>query len=195
MSRLDKLKLAYLRTRHRQVARGSGIPTHLTPEERIALYKLARECSTILEIDSHLGAMTWVLARAISERRHGRVVCVDCWDDEAAGNGLEERTSEFSRNLGVLMQHVRPIRGKREAVIAEVGEVVDRVDLLVMHAGASRHLLETNWLNYRKFTVPGSVVLVHGIGESADTQTFIETTLRPQVRRPASLAGLWWGHL
>lgn len=78
-----------------------AIPTHMTPNERIALLQRALTIGaggTMLEIGSYLGASTAFLGFAAT-RLNGIVHAVDPWTNDAMGSeGVRDTFEEFSRN-------------------------------------------------------------------------------------------------
>src|SRR5207249_10783004 len=59
--------------------------THLTDEEKIALYRTALQLPlhcVVLEVGSYLGASSSIIGSAV-RRRNGQLHCVDTWQNQA----------------------------------------------------------------------------------------------------------------
>jgi len=90
----------------------NNIPTFTTRRELRALYKLAaaRPAETIaLEIGSYLGASTCYLAAGLSTV-HGKLYCVDTWQNETMPDGQKDTYADFQRNILGLQNMIVPVR-------------------------------------------------------------------------------------
>lgn len=88
------------------------IPTFTTRRELRALYKLAAACpseTVALEIGSHLGASACYLAAGLSTV-HGKLYCVDTWQNETMPDGQKDTYADFQRNVQGLQHIITPIR-------------------------------------------------------------------------------------
>jgi predicted O-methyltransferase YrrM len=88
------------------------IPTFTTRRELRALYKLAAACpaeTIALEIGSHLGASACYLAAGLSTV-HGKLYCVDTWQNETMLDGPKDTYADFQRNIQGLRDIIIPIR-------------------------------------------------------------------------------------
>src|SRR6266705_1072469 len=74
--------------------------THLTYEEKIALYRTALQLPlhcVVLEVGSYLGASAAVIGSAM-RHRNGELHCVDTWENQAMDGPEHETWPEFEAN-------------------------------------------------------------------------------------------------
>jgi len=106
------------------------IQTWTTQRELRELYRLAASCppgATAVEIGSYLGASTIYLAAGLKQV-HGRLVCVDTWNNETMPEGERDTFEEFERNISRLRDRIVPVRKRSEELTQQdIGAEVDFV--------------------------------------------------------------------
>ena len=92
--------------------------THLTVQERLTLYRLARlqlsksDGNILCEIGSYLGASSCFLAAAAKEAKGKSAIlyCVDTWENQGMTEGIRDTFDEFKENMksfsDVIITHV-----------------------------------------------------------------------------------------
>jgi len=182
------------------------IQTSTTQRELRELYRLATSCppgATAVEIGSYLGASTIYLAAGLKQV-HGRLVCVDTWNNQAMSEGERDTFEEFKRNISRLRDRIVPVRKRSEELTQQdVGAEVDFVFIDGDHSYEAVHqdfecilpLLTARALvafhdsTYDRF--PG---VSRFIGETlASGQWFIAGNVGSltYIRRRSSLAPVW----
>lgn len=118
-------KLRYKKNGHDQ---NWSIPTHMTDQERLWLYRLVIEHKPkrILEIGSYLGASSCFLAAALVENGgKGTLYCVDTWQNHHMSEGLKDTYGDFLRNTEKYSQILVPLRGYSNEVAEEFNHHLD----------------------------------------------------------------------
>src|ERR1043166_7686913 len=93
----ESLDRRYRRRELADAAVPTNIHTHMTAQELRALYDLASEATSVLEIGSYLGASSATLGAALSIRG-GRLYCVDTWGNETMEEGRRDTFAQCRRN-------------------------------------------------------------------------------------------------
>ena len=103
-----------------------GIPTHMSPRERLILTQTALslpENFVVLEIGSYLGASTAFLAAA-AVQRSGTVHAVDTWMNNAMGaEGEWDTWNAFQANVAPLKDYIVTHRGASTDIHAREGNI------------------------------------------------------------------------
>ena len=145
--------IASLKSRMR-LNRHMRVFSHTTPEERIALFELARalpEGARAMEIGSHIGSSALFLCEGL---RHssGHLLCVDTWMNETMPDGEKDTFAEFTANVRPYADMITPIRKRSDQLSQDdVGSLLDFVFLDGDHSeGAVRRDLATvtPWLKH-----------------------------------------------
>ena len=110
-----------------------NIPTHLTPDEKIALFNMAHRLppgAQCLEIGSYLGASAFFIARGL--RVGGRLFCIDTWmndamaytEDEKNNAELQPRNTfqEFTQNIAAVSERIIALRGASGDMVANISK-------------------------------------------------------------------------
>ena len=92
------------------------------------LFELSQQAQTVLEIGSYVGASACAFGAAFMESGiHGKVLCVDTWQNHAMIHEAERDTwEEFCRHTAPYKDAIVPIRGWSTAVVDEVKALTDR---------------------------------------------------------------------
>ena len=179
------LKLAwspfYLRFQIRGHGGAWGVFTHLTPEERLLLYRLGlRQApgATMVEIGSYIGASANFLAAAAQEIGGEPVVhCVDTWHNEGMSEGLRDTWPEFQTNTLRYASLIIPHRGHS----VDVGSTFDeQIDLLFLDGDHSYEGCRADVLAWLPHLKPGGVVVMHDYGWAEGVQRVVVELIRPR---------------
>jgi predicted O-methyltransferase YrrM len=171
------------------------IPTHLTRNERLTLYRLGLNQlhgAVMVEIGSYLGASSCFLAAAALELRDARLHCVDTWENEGMSEGHRDTWKEFQRNTRMYQQVIEPHRGKSMDVVRTFTHRIDLIFIDGDHSYEGCHGDVVNWLPLMK---AGGCILLHDWGWAEGVKRVVREDLRPLIKREASLPNLYWAWL
>jgi predicted O-methyltransferase YrrM len=119
----------YLRFQLHGHGKAWSIFTHLTPVERLLLYRLGLQQgkdAVLLEVGSYLGASACFLAAATKEQGgKARVYCVDTWQNQGMSEGPRDTWEEFHRNIRPFASCIIPLRGDSETVARGFDRTID----------------------------------------------------------------------
>lgn len=167
------------------------IPTHLTLQERLLLYRLGVELSrkaTIVEIGSYLGASAAFLATAASEI-DGQLFCVDTWQNDAMSEGARDTYAEFLHHTGFCARWITPLRGESVAVAQTFNRTIDLLFIDADHSYAAVKADLEHWAP--KVRRDGWIVL-HDWGWAEGVQRVVTEMIEPIQRgRPMTLPNLY----
>jgi predicted O-methyltransferase YrrM len=139
------------------------IPTHLTDEEKIALYRtvlqLPPHCIA-LEVGSYLGASASIIDSAV-RRRNGQLHCVDTWQNQAMDEPERDTWAEFEANMRRLGAAIVPHRGFSVDVARTLSL---RLDFLFVDGDHSEEAVEADLAAWLPKLKPGGIVALHDIG-------------------------------
>jgi predicted O-methyltransferase YrrM len=168
----------------------SRIPTHMTMEERVFLYKSAKELasgSVIAEIGSYLGASACFLASG-GWNRIGKLYCIDTWENDAMSEGPRKTFDAFLRNTSVFKDIVA-LKGKSTDV-AEL--VVGPVDLLFIDGDHSYQAVIADLKAYLPKVKVGGLLILHDWGWAEGVQRAVREIIVPiQVAQPHILPNMY----
>lgn len=179
------------------------IPTHLTDQEKLALFSLARTRSrasargiSVLEIGSYLGASTSFLAAGMSHPGD-RIYCIDTWGNNAMSEGERDTMADFLGNTAHARERIETVRGWSHDpdVVGRVRERAPRLDLLFIDGDHSYEGALADWRLYSPLLAPGGFVAMHDIGWAEGVQRVVAEEIRPRVGSEHRLPNLWWGQL
>ena len=171
-----------------------SISSHLTAEERLALYKLAKGKKVILEIGSYLGASATCFGAAVVKDPGAKVFCIDTWNNDAMTEGKKDTFSIFSKNTAPFRQVIHPVRGFSTDVTDKIKSETNRIDLLFIDGDHSYEGAKADWVAYKEFLAPGSTVVFHDIGWATGVQKVVEE-VKPFFKSFDGLPNLWWGEI
>lgn len=161
--------------------------------ERVTLKKLVRDGEFVCEIGSYVGASACCFGAALSRRGHGKIVCVDTWQNDAMTEGGRDTYGEFRGNTAQYSQYIVPVRGFSTDVVATVTTHAPRIDLLFIDGDHSYEGVRADWEAYAGLLRPGSVVAFHDWGWAEGVRRIVEEQVAPRVIESAALPNLWWG--
>jgi predicted O-methyltransferase YrrM len=167
------------------------IPTDMTIEERIMLYRIGRNLkkrSIIVEIGSFLGASSSFLAIAAKET-NSHVFCVDTWQNDAMSEGKRDTYAEFLKNISELSGWITPIRGYSEHVSKEFR---DRIDLLFIDGDHSYDSVKQDLDNWLPKLNINSWLIMHDSGWAEGVKQVINEIVIPlHCQKPKILQNLY----
>lgn len=137
-----------------------SIFSYTTHEEREALYNLSRttkDNSVIVEIGSHLGATSCMLALG---NKNNKVFCVDTWKNDTMPEGMRDTFGEFKKNTKDFFNIV-PLRGASENVAKTFNK---KIDLLFIDGDHSYQGMKTDVFCWIPKCKDGAIVAFHDIG-------------------------------
>jgi predicted O-methyltransferase YrrM len=169
------------------------VKSHLTVQERVALYRLAEGKTAICEIGSYLGASACCFGAALRRQGAGTILCIDTWQNDAMTEGTRDTYSEFSRNTAPYSQFIEPLRGLSTDVVGEVEQRTKVLDLLFIDGDHSYEGASADWRAYRHLLAPGSIVAFHDVGWAEGVVRVVKEDVKPFVRWFDALPNLWWG--
>lgn len=178
---------------HPKLRVANSITSHLTFDERRALYELARGKKRILEIGSYLGASATCFAAAAKKHEGVKIFCIDTWNNDAMTEGKKDTFQQFSDNTKPFKDYIVPVRGFSTEVVDKISQQTDYLDLLFIDGDHSYEGAKADWDAYRKFLRKGSIVVFHDIGWAEGVVRVVEEDAKPLVSNFGSLPNLWWG--
>lgn len=170
-----------------------SIESHVTPEERLQLFKLAKNKTQILEIGSYLGCSATCFGAMLSLQGKGRIFCIDTWQNDAMTEGSKDTYQAFMENTKEFRQFIVPVKGFSTEVVTEVRKQTPELDMLFIDGDHSYEGAKNDWDAYKNFLHPGSVVIFHDYGWAEGVKRVIEEDARPITSDSGSLPNLWWG--
>lgn len=131
--------IASLRSRQR-LKRHMRVFSHTTPEERLALFRLARTLpvdAKAMEIGSHIGSSALFLCEGLVQVS-GQLLCVDTWMNETMPDGSKDTFAEFGANVRPYANMITPVRKRSDQLNwADVTSMLDFVFLDGDHSEAA----------------------------------------------------------
>ena len=183
---------------HPQLKNAFRCKTHLTREEIVLLYRLAKGKQKILEIGSYIGASACCFGAASQELDvvdSGKIFCVDTWNNDAMTEGHRNTWAEFLRNVGPYLDKIVPVQGWSVDVVDKVMIHTDKLDLLFIDGDHSYEGVKADWDAYRKLLHDGSIVVFHDIGWAEGVKRVVEEDVEPIAKSSGRLPNMWWGIL
>jgi predicted O-methyltransferase YrrM len=175
---------------------GFTIFTHLTWQERVILYRLAKEIEApfrLVEIGSYLGGSGYFLAAAASEDAIESVLyCIDTWKNDGMSEGRRDTWKEFTANTHRFSANIIPLRG----LSIDIGKSFSgEIDLLFIDGDHSydgcRGDVET-WLPKVK---RGGTVLFHDYGWAEGVRKVVfDLTLRSILTSGTAYQNIYWAY-
>jgi predicted O-methyltransferase YrrM len=156
----ESLDRRYRRRELADAAVPTDIHTHMTAQELRALYDLASEATTVLEIGSYLGASSATLGAALSIRG-GRLYCVDTWSNETMDEGTRDTFAEFQRNTAGVARVITTIR-KRSSELTEA-DAPPPFDLVFIDADHSYPAVKGDFEKVRGWVRDGGTLAFHDV--------------------------------
>lgn len=171
------------------------IPSHLTYQERMTLFRLAQRAGVIAEIGSYIGASACCFGAAIKAAGHGKVVCIDTWQNDAMTEGSRDTWQDFHANTRRFSDLIVPVRGNSTVVVQTVREIAPRLDVLFIDGDHAYAGVKADWESYKAFLKAGALVIFHDYGWAEGVRRVVQEDVMPLVRRHDSLPNMWWGQI
>ena len=165
--------------------REAKIATHLSPDEKIALYRLSKELNSkpvAVEIGSYLGASSCFIASGVM-RSGGLLCCIDTWQNETMPDGERDTYSEFYNNTFQYRDIIKPLRGRSDKVIDDFRKFNRSIDLLFIDGDHSYEGCKADWDLYSPFLRKGSIVVFHDTGWAEGVNQVIAESVIKVARR------------
>lgn len=170
------------------------ITSHLTLQERSQLYRLTKDCYTVVEIGSYIGASACCFGAAMTSRADGgQIYCIDTWNNDAMTEGNRDTYTEFLKNTESFAQFIIPIRGFSTMVINQITVETNQVDLLFIDGDHSYKGVKADWHAYNGFLNAGSIVVFHDWGWAEGVKRVILEDVTRYVSSFDSMPNMWWG--
>jgi len=176
-------------------AKSFAIPSHLTCQERMVLFRLAGGSGIIAEIGSYIGASACCFGAAVLAAGVGKVVCIDTWDNDAMTEGKRDTWQAFQDNTRRYRDFIVPIRGFSTEVVHSVREVAPRLDILFIDGDHSYAGVKADWETYKGFLKPGATVIFHDYGWAEGVKRVVHEDVMPLVNHKDSQPNMWWGRI
>ena len=161
-----------------------AIPTHMTVQERLALFQTALglpQQFTVVEIGSYLGASTAFLGLAALQR-DGTIHAVDSWENNAMGpEGERDTWAEFRTNTAPFEHFITPHRGYSTAVYAHGGGIP--CDLLFIDGDHSYAAVKADLRDWVPTIKPGGWLAMHDI-DQPDVRRAFDELVAPRLTAP-----------
>ncbi len=185
----------FLHKKYKQLNDAFNIHSHLTLDERITLYKLAKDKINLLEIGSYVGASSACLVQPLVEQSKGRLICIDTWNNDAMTEGFKDTYLEFQHNISDVKDFIFPVRGFSTEVVDKVEAETDSLDLVFIDGDHSYEGVKADWETYKHLLKPGSVVIFHDWGWAEGVKQVIAEDVTPIVENIDYLPNMWWAQI
>ncbi|MEM7145841.1 MAG: class I SAM-dependent methyltransferase [Verrucomicrobiota bacterium] len=145
------------------VGGGAAVPTFTSPRERIAIYDEARiavKHGSFLEIGSHLGASSIVLAEVLKRMAppDSKLFCIDTWMNDAMTEGTKNTWTEFESYTQSWSKWIAPLRGMSTEV--QLPDI-DAYDLIFIDGDHSYEGARADADRFAHLVRPGGRLLMH----------------------------------
>lgn len=174
-------------------AKSFVIPSHLTCQERMLLFRLASGGGIIVEVGSYIGASACCFGAAVLAAGTGKVICIDTWNNDAMTEGKRDTWQTFQDNTRLYRDVIVPIRGFSTEVVQTVSEVTPRLDILFIDGDHSYSGVKADWEAYKGFLKQGATVIFHDYGWAEGVRRVVHEDVMPIVNHQDSLPNMWWG--
>src|SRR3989344_1807546 len=162
-------------------------------QERETLYNLAKSLnggSVIVEVGSHLGATSCMLALA---NKNNKVYCVDTWKNDGQMPDRSKDTFEEFKNNTKDFSNIIALRGTSEEVVKNFNE---KIDLLFIDGDHSYEGVKKDIFNWIPKCKDSAMVAFHDVGPAGSVEygvtKVIDEYIKPiQKRVVASLTNLY----
>jgi len=192
---INWISIFYCSLIYRKSVKLFSIQSHLTHLERVKLYKLAKKKEFILEIGSYTGASASCFSAALKEQGHGKLICIDTWNNDSMTEGKRNTWDEFQNNTIEYRNTIIPIIGFSTDVVKSVKEITKKIDILFIDGDHSYIAVKADWESYKSFLEPGSIVIFHDYGWADGVKKVVHEDVAHLVSKHESLSNMWWGKI
>jgi predicted O-methyltransferase YrrM len=165
-----------------------GIPTHMTPSERLMLVQVALglpQDFVVVEIGSYLGASTAFLAAAATQR-NGCVHAVDTWMNNAMGaEGEYDTWSEFRTNTAAFAERITTHRGTSLEVHGKTGGIA--CDMLFVDGDHQYEGVANDLRLWLPSLRAGGVLAMHDFDQPGVCQALADVVGTQFIDRPKTI--------
>lgn len=184
----------YLRFQLRGHAHAWCIFTHMTPQERLLLYRLGLQQppgAVLLEIGSYLGASACFLAAAATEiGGEAKVHCIDTWQNQGMSEGLRNTWTAFQENTRPYSSLIVPHCGLSVDVSKTFTE---KIDLLFVDGDHSYEGCRADMLAWLPHLKPGGTVVMHDYAWAEGVQRVVKEIILPQQSQKGyAFQNIYW---
>ncbi len=172
-----------------------AIFTHLTKEEKLRLYELAKNTSgkVFVELGSYVGASSCFIAKGIrASNKSGKLYCVDTWQNEGMAEGFRDTYEEFINKTSHYKDIILPLRGNSVEVAKEFKK---KVDFLFVDCDHSYEGVKSDVEAWFPKLNPGAIVIFHDIGWAEGVQKVVAEKVSPVVKNENRLPNMYWAWL
>jgi len=172
-----------------------AIPSHLTCQERMVLFRLAGGGGLIAEVGSYIGASACCFGAAVLAAGAGKIICIDTWNNDAMTEGKRDTWQTFRHNTRRYRDFIVPIRGFSTEVVQTVQELTPQLDILFIDGDHSYAGVKADWEAYKGFLKPSATVIFHDYGWAEGVRRVIHEDVMPLVNHQDSQPNMWWGRI
>jgi len=163
-----------------------NIFTHLTDDEKIILYKTAKNLNKnkplIVEIGSYLGSSTCFLAAGL-RGKNGMLYCIDTWKNDAMTEGERDTYSEFCDNTKKYQNQIKMLRGYSNEVVDQIKYLNKPITLLFIDGNHSYEATKKDWDNYSLLMERDSIVIFHDISWAEGVNRVIHENIKNRAKK------------
>lgn len=171
----------------------NSIPTHMTKNEKLQLFRLAStKKGFFIEIGSYLGSSSCFIAHAINERE-SLLYCIDTWQNDAMSEGNKDTFEEFEKNTRNLRNVIRVVKKFSTEAVEDVAHLKGKISFLFVDGDHSYGSVKKDWEIFSPFLLDDAIVVFHDSGWAEGVQRVIREYVLPRMKRHGSLPNLWWG--
>lgn len=168
--------------------------SHLTISERKALYRLAFNKCSIVEIGSYLGASACCFAAA-PRHKDRSVYCIDTWSNDAMTEGRWDTWQMFRNNTSKFSSSIVPLRGWSTEMAQHLARYIQTIDLLFVDGAHDYDSVKADWESYKVFLEVGSIIVFHDFGWAEGVQAVVNEDVKGLTLVCEALPNMWWGIL
>lgn len=192
---INKIKDLLKQRKHPNLQKAFAIDTHLTIDEKIKLYELAKGRNSIAEIGSYKGASAACIGQALVEQNNGTLFCIDTWNNDAMSEGNYDTFEIFSDNTAHVKSSIKTIKGWSTEVYDTVRSEAPKLDMLFIDGDHSYEGVKADWDTYCDLLSSNSLIVMHDWGWAEGVKKVIEEDIKPKTISCGHLPNLWWAEI